>query len=199
MNKILKNPIIKNTVILTMITLISGLLLGLVYEVTKNPIAFAKEKAKQEAYKEVFADAESFEALENFEEYIVEANVINEVVVAHAGAEKMGYVITVTNNEAYGGSLTITMGIRNDGTTNGISFLTLAETAGLGMKAKESEFKNQYADKNVDSFEVTKTGAANDNQIDAISGATITSKSVTSAVNAGITYFEEVLGGTANE
>ena len=43
------NKIIKNTIILTVITLVSGLLLGLVYEITKEPIANAQEQAKREA------------------------------------------------------------------------------------------------------------------------------------------------------
>ena len=56
-----KNTILKDALILTVITLIAGGLLGLVYEVTKKPIANQQEKAKQEAYKAVFEDADSFE------------------------------------------------------------------------------------------------------------------------------------------
>lgn len=56
-----KNTILKDTLILTVITLISGLLLGLVYQITIDPIAEQKEKEKQEAYMAVFADADSFE------------------------------------------------------------------------------------------------------------------------------------------
>lgn len=54
----------KNTGILLAITLIAGLLLGLVYQVTKAPIAEQEAKAKQEACQEVFADAATFEAVE---------------------------------------------------------------------------------------------------------------------------------------
>ena len=59
-----KNPIIKNALILTIITLIAGLGLGFVYEITKNPIAQAQEKAKKEAWQAVFTDvdANAFEA-----------------------------------------------------------------------------------------------------------------------------------------
>ena len=53
-----KNTILKDTLILTVITLISGLLLGLVYQITIDPIAEQKEKEKQEAYMAVFADAD---------------------------------------------------------------------------------------------------------------------------------------------
>lgn len=58
------NKILKNTLILTAITLVSGLLLGIVYEITKDPIAASQEKAKQEAYQQVIAEADSFEAVE---------------------------------------------------------------------------------------------------------------------------------------
>ena len=56
-----KSTILKDTLILTAITLISGLLLGLVYQITKDPIAQQKETKKQEAYMAVFSDADSFE------------------------------------------------------------------------------------------------------------------------------------------
>ena len=58
------------------------------------------------------------------------------------------------------------------------------------MKAKEDSFSSQFAGKQVESFEVTKTGATSDNQIDAISGATITSRAVTGAVNVALAYYQ---------
>ncbi len=58
-----KKSMIKDALILFAITLAAGLLLGFVYDVTKEPIAEQKAKAKAEACKNVFAEAESFEAL----------------------------------------------------------------------------------------------------------------------------------------
>ena len=107
----------------------------------------------------------------------------------------MGYVFLVTSNEAYGGSLQLAMGITTDGTVNGISFLSLSETAGLGMEADKDTFKEQFAGKKVDEFKYTKSGAAADNEIDALSGATITTNAVTNAVNSGISYFKSIEGG----
>ena len=63
--------IIKNTLILTAITLVAGVLLGLVYEITKEPIALAKEAAKKEAYQQVMSDADAFEGLELIEEKVL--------------------------------------------------------------------------------------------------------------------------------
>ena len=103
-------------------------------------------------------------------------------------------MINVTSHEGYGGDITVSMGIDNEGTVKGIELLKISETAGLGMKAKEPAFKDQFKDKNVTQFAYTKTGASSDFEIDAISGATITTKAVTNAVNAGIEYYA-VLGG----
>ena len=200
-----KNTILKDALILTVITLIAGGLLGLVYEVTKKPIANQQEKAKQEEYKAVFEDADSFEVCVEAEdadlaaalkEQGFEAQKINEIMEAKdASGETLGYAVNVTTSEGYGGDITFSMGVQLDGTLNGISILSISETAGLGMNATKDEFKNQFSDKNAESFEVTKAGASADNEINAISGATITSKAVTGGVNAGICAFNYVKEG----
>ena len=87
------------------------------------------------------------------------------------------------------------MGIQKDGTLNGISILSISETAGLGMKA-ESVLKPQFENKKVANFTYTKSGSTMDSQIDAISGATITTNAVTTAVNAGLYVFQTQLGGS---
>lgn len=199
----------KNTGIMVAITLIAGLLLGIVYQVTKEPIALQEAKAKQEACQEVFADFAdaSFEAVEvaavdegawNSAGYGQET--IDEVMVAKdSTGETLGYVVTVTTKEGYGGDIRFSVGVRMDGTVNGISILSISETAGLGMRAEEV-LKPQFANKNVEKFEYTKNGAAAENQVDAISGATITTNAVTNGVNAGLYYFQTQLkGGSGNE
>lgn len=202
------SKMMKDTAILLVITLISGLLLGLVYQITKEPIAVQKEKAKQEACQEVFQAADSFEEVEvkqpdaaAWMDAGFAQETIDEVMAAKdAAGEIIGYVITVTTKEGYGGDIRFTVGIANDGTVNGISILEIAETAGLGMRAGEV-LSPQFANKNVESFEYVKSGAAADNQVDAISGATITTNAVVNGVNAGIYYFrtEMMLGGSGNE
>lgn len=201
------NKIIKNTVILTIITLVSGIALGAVYQVTKAPIAEAQEQAKQEAYKQVFSDADSFEAVKVDEQEAAEAvkaagvddgAVIDEAVEAKKGSETIGYVITATDPNGYGGNIQVSVGIQNDGTVNGIALLSISETAGLGMKATEPSFYEQYSGKQTDHFYVSKDGGEGE-KIDAISGATITTRAVTGAVNASLGYFQNVLGGSADE
>ena len=71
---------------------------------------------------------------------------------------------------------------------NGIEILSISETAGLGRKADTDDFKNQFSNKNVAQFNYTKSGAAAEYEIDAISGATITTNAMVNAVNAGLSY-----------
>ena len=202
------NKIIKNTLILTAITVVSGLLLGVVYNVTKEPIAQAQENTKQAAYRAVLADASSFETLDFDAESTLSlltengytSDTITEVAEGKDNSgETIGYVISVQSSEAYDGTLDLSVGIATDGTVKGVEMLSISETAGLGMKADEAEFKDQYKDKNVENFTVTKTGEDGDNMIDAISGATITSNAVTNAVNSALVYYQNELGGEVNE
>ena len=193
---------IKDAVILFVITLVAGFLLGFVYDVTKEPIAEQKAKAKIEASKNVFADAQDFIAYEGFDAEAAKAVVnnagisgadIDEVMKAvDASGNILGYVVTVTDHNGYGGDIQFSMGVTIDGTLNGISLLSIAETAGLGMKA-EDVLVPQFADKQTDSFSFTKTGATMESEIDAITGATVTTEAVTNAVNTGLYYFRSVL------
>ncbi len=192
----MSNESVKNTIVLTLITLVAGLLLGLVYEVTKEPIAKEQQRAKEEAYKNVFMDADSFEEVEMDSNQVKKElkdngfNVtIDEIMKVYDDSKNvLGYVLTVTDHEGYGGDIRFAMGVRSDGTLNGISFLSLSETAGLGMKASEDGFRKQFSDKKVEAFVYTKNGATAEEEIDAISGATITTNAVVNGVNAGLYY-----------
>ena len=197
------NKIVKNTLILTLITVIAGFLLGAVYEITKDPIAQAQEKTKKEAWQAVFSDVK----LDDFKAEDVDQKAANKAVkdmgtnatvdeVCTAGDE--GYVITTTDKDGFGGNIQITVGIKKDGTINGVSILSISETAGLGMKAKDDpSWGKQFAGKKVEAFSVVKdgSGSGDDAKIDAISGATITSKAVTGAMNSCLAYFQSLEGG----
>ena len=193
------NKILKNTLILTAITLIAGLGLGLVHEITLNPIAQAQEKAKKEAWQAVFPDAK----LDEFKETDVDQKAakqaisdlgVNATIDEVCTVGDTGYVITTTDKDGYGGDIQVSVGIQSDGTVTGVSFLSISETAGLGMKAKEPTFKDQFNGMKAQKLEVTKTDATADNQVQAISGATYTSKAVTGATNAAIYFVENCVG-----
>ena len=188
------NKIIKNTVILTLNTLIAGICLGAVYEITKEPIAQAQDAAKKEAWQQVFPDAD----VNDFELVDVDQKAADKAIkdlgvkatideVCTVGEE--GYVVTATDKEGYGGDIKITVGITADGTINGISILSISETAGLGMRATEPAFYEQYQGKQAEKFVVSKDGGDGE-PIDALSGATITSRAVTGAVNAALGYYQ---------
>ena len=202
------NKIVKDTLSITVITLVAGLALGIVQDITAGPIARQAELAKQEAYKAVFQDATSFEEylpdetkqavdlVTYLDENGYSAQTIDEIMEAlDDSGEILGYAFTVTTSEGYGGDIQFAMGVQNDGTLNGISILSISETAGLGMKADTDEFKDQFKNKQVEKFQYTKSGATADDEIDAISGATITTNAMTNGVNAGICAFHYVEGG----
>ena len=196
--------LVHDALILTAFTLVLGFLLGLVYEITKQPIADANAAAAQEAYKAVFADADSFEALDGFDKNAATEEVIaagyedsiDDVQVAKdASGSEIGYVVTVTAKDGSQSTITFSVGIQNDGTVNGYSVTSISETPGLGMKVEDEDFYSQFQGKLVDTFSVVKNTPAADNEIEAISGATISSRAVTNGVNAALTYFRSELGG----
>ena len=180
------NKIVKNTLILTLITVIAGFLLG--------AIAQSQETAKKEAWQAVFSDVklDDFKA-EDVDQKAADKAVkdmgVNATIDEVCTAGDAGYVITTTDKDGFGGNIQITVGIKKDGTINGVSILSISETAGLGMKATEPSFYNQYVNKQADKFVVSKDGGDGE-QIDALSGATITSRAVTGAVNAALGYYQ---------
>lgn len=196
--------LVRDAAILLVITLFSGLILGFVFQITKEPIALAEEKAAKKAYSEVFPSALEFELTEELpldslsgDSAWLEAgyegvSVENVLRALDKDGTLLGYVLTVTSHEGYGGDITFTVGIANDGTLNGISILNISETAGLGMKAEEV-LVPQFSNKKVSVFTYTKSGAVSDDQIDAISGATITTKAVINAVNGAVSAFAQDL------
>lgn len=201
------NKIVKDTLAITLITFVSGLALGVVQDITADPIAKQQALAKEQAYQAVFAEADSFgqivlddAKMEELNAFLADngytAQRIDEIMGARDSAgEEIGYAFTITTSEGYGGDIQFAMGVQDDGTVKGISILSISETAGLGMKADTDDFKDQFKDKNVESFVYTKNGASADNEIDALSGATITTNAMTNGVNAGLCAFEYAKGG----
>ena len=81
----------------------------------------------------------------------------------------------------------------------GVEILSINETVGLGMNAKNESFRLQYLNKKVDSFVITKTGKEKDNEIDSLSSATITSKAVTNGVNGALDFYDLLKGDGQHE
>ncbi len=193
---------IKNAFILFAITMVAGILLGLVYQVTKEPIAYQEKLAQDKANQSVFAAASTFEdatvddveaAAATFDYPGVTIKSVKKALDASGAG--LGYVIQV-KSKGYGDFIDYTVGITNDGNINGISIISIAETPGLGMNAGKV-IVPQFVDKVATVFGVAKNGQLADanTQIEAISGATITSRAVTNGVNAAVVYFDNYLKG----
>lgn len=108
-----------------------------------------------------------------------------------ASGDTIGYVFK-TSAKGYGGDIDLMVGIDTSGKVTGVSILSISETAGLGMNAKNESFINQYTGKS-GTIGVSKNGAS-DTEIQALTGATITSKAVTSAVNTVLSLYSQIGG-----
>lgn len=184
---------LKLGIVLLIITSIAGLCLGGVYQITKEPIRQQTIKKNNEAMQAVLPTAEAF-AVKEVD--IEDGSLVTEVNEGKKGDDVQGYAIKVTN-DGYGGKIKLMVGISKDGVLQGMTILEHTETPGLGANATKDEFKDQFKEKSVETdLEVTKSGAAADNEIEALTGATITSNYVTQAVNSAIeVYNTELKGG----
>ena len=194
----IKNEIVRNTVIMTVISLISGVLLGTVYQVTAEPIKQQKIKTQNEAYQSVMKDASEFTEINGFssddaQKILNDAGFVkdsvNECVVAKDDDGKiLGYVINVEAGGGYGGNISFSMGVDASGKITGISITDISETPGLGMKAKtDPSFLSQFIGNN-------KTEYTLRSDVNAITSATFTSKAMTNGINAGLAYFRSIGG-----
>ncbi|MCD7826634.1 MAG: RnfABCDGE type electron transport complex subunit G [Clostridiaceae bacterium] len=203
-----ENTLVHDTICLFLITLIAGICLGGVNKLTESKIKEQEEIAKNEAYEQVYegadfkSDKEINKKLKAFQKKLAAGTVqtasgedlsdveISEVLVADKG----GYVATVSG-KGYGGAVKLAVAIDSDGSIIGIRVTDCSnETPGLGQnssKGQDSEedlkdsFIGQYLGRNTsDEVSVDKDGG----DIEAISGATITSRAVTRAVN-GVLLF----------
>lgn len=178
--------IFKLGLVLFVITAVTGLILGGVYTMTLEPIRIAKEREKTEAMAETLPGATQFESIG----IVGSPELIKEINEGKSGGELVGYNYTVTP-KGYSGLMEIIVGISKDGKLMAVKILSHTETPGLGAKATDEAFIGQFRNKNVRSLTVTKTAAASDSDIQAISGATITSTAVTRGVNAALAYYNE--------
>lgn len=169
--------IIKLTVVLFLICAVVAAVLGEVNAVTIGPITTRQKEKTESAYKAVLPEGDSFTELDP-SAYAAFKATIDKISAADNGA---GHVVETTFSGAQG-SITMAVGVDRDGKCAGISIIKHSETSGLGeVAASASErgvnFRNSF---------VGKDESITINDIDAITGATITSKAVTGAVATAI-------------
>ncbi len=157
-------------VTLVIIAIVVGGLMSYFNNLTAPIIEDNNFKALNESLSEIIS-AESYKA-------VVDGDTT--IYLAYNGDEKAGILVSCVE-QGYGGALKVLTGIDNNGNIVGVEILESSETAGLGANASNPSFKNQYTGKSGE-IGVSKTSAS-DTEIKAITGATITSKAVTSAVN----------------
>ncbi|MDI3508142.1 MAG: H+/Na+-translocating ferredoxin:NAD+ oxidoreductase subunit [Clostridiales bacterium] len=180
---------------LLLITAVAALALGVVNAITREPIKAQIEKMDAQGRIAVFSEDTEFIELDADKIKAMSADyaMVSQAFQAKEGGQVSGYAIK-TMPSGYGGAIELTVGISTDGTLTGIYVGNNSETPGLGAKASEPKFKDQFKGKKVDTpLEVIKSGQANDNQVQAISGATITSRAVTEGVNTAMKLYSEVL------
>lgn len=208
-----QNTLIHDTICLFLITLIAGILLGGIYQITKKPIDKQNEKTKQEAYAAVYDGAE-FESdndvndkLEAFQKDLTAGKIkaesgqdisdviVSEVMKAKVGGKDAGYVVTCSG-KGYGGNVQIALGIDDKGTIKGIKIMDCTnETPGLGQNSSNEEWNKQYLGATTEQeLSVVKDGSGDvkNNTINAISGATITSSAVTRAVDGTLLFVKSL-------
>ena len=153
-----KSTIIHDTICLFVITLVAGILLGGVYQITKGIIADREEQAKVEAYAAVYPgsefseDADINKKLEDFQKELAAGSVtsqgegaLSDVEIQEVWkADQGGYVMTCSG-KGYGGAVKLALGIDGEGKVIGIQITDCTnETPGLGQNSSNEEWNKQY-------------------------------------------------------
>ncbi len=178
----MKKELIKLSGILCAITLVAALLLAFVNNLTEERILVAAEEAAKDAM-ETIIPADNHELVEGKDN----------VYKAIKDSEVIGYCVTVSVS-GFGGPVEMMVGIGNDGTVKGIDVLSHSETAGLGAKADTDVFKNRFRGKSPE-LTVVKVPTENNSEVQAITGATVTSKAVAYGVAKAYAIVNEIEGG----
>ena len=173
--------ILKLTFVLLVITVVVAGLLGLVNHLTEDKIAENTAKKAEEAMQSVLP-AESYDPIE-----LSEKNTADGITEAYAC--EGGYVVRVSATGGFGGNIDMMVGIDENGCVLGISVVSHSETASLGANCTRTDWQAQFIGAN-ETLSVSKDGGT----IDALTGATVTSRAVTNGVNTAIAFVKEVQG-----
>jgi electron transport complex protein RnfG len=188
--------IILMTIKLLAIVLVAAALLGVVNSVTKEPIAQRMKEEAREARLSVFPEAADFAIKYKKDEIPAEYSIINEVYDAlDEDNNVIGATFSITT-KGYSSGLNLTVGIGADGVIKGIAVGSNEETPGFGKKAEEPWFSGRFIGKPYDQpLTVAKNSSPGEYEVEAISGATITSKGILGAVNTAAAFYMQMTGG----
>lgn len=162
---------------------ISGIVIAAVYYVTAPVAAEKAEQMKQESMRELVADAETFVPVPGREGWFE----------ARRGGGAAAYIIP-SETKGYGGTIKMLVAVTAEGKVIDYSILEHNETPGLGDNAQKPKFRNQFKDKTADHLTVVKD-PSNQADIQAMTGATISSRAVTLAVKQAVEAVTAFKGG----
>ncbi len=190
--------LIKPAISLFIICLITTFCLAFVNSITKDTIIERELSDAEEKRKLVLDDADSFKILDG-EADKDESGLIDEVYAAYSGEELVGYVFN-SSPKGYGGEIAVTVGVSSENIITGVQIGNNSETPGLGSKTANKEFTEQFQSKDISGdIVVVKRPVSKDNEIQAVSGATISTNAVTKAVEASAGLAEKLLDGGDNK
>ena len=210
-----KSSMIKDAVILCLITLVLGAVLAGVYAVTKGPIDAAQAKANNEACSAVVSNGDSVkdsdeELVKKAVEFlgshdlsgteVKEGDTLSnyiEISEVHP-TEQGGSVYLADATKGYGGKISFALGVDETGAITGIAITSQSETAGLGANCENESWQAGFTGKVLPdnrSDEMYRKNGESESQIQALSGATVTSRAITRAVKAILFYNETVKEG----
>ena len=202
------------SILILIITLIVALLLSVCVSFLLRGKAEANEDKKRDAaFREVFPDAVSFgDAVYNdsyLKRYLEDSGfsesrvfVENVSLARDEHQNAKGIVVTLNAFKKYGGMISMLVGVRNDGTVNGYSILSISEAKDLDTLVKEPLFSSQFSGKKADTFLLVREDASEPGEIVEASGAEDASQAVVLGVNTAVrtvSFIDEVYGGLLNE
>ena len=178
------NEITKLGLKLLLITSVAAFILGITNDVTQVIIQERALAETKEALVALLPDADDFNVIEDGE--VLDRDLVLEAYEGVKNDEVVGYTVRV-NPQGYGGAVEMLIGVSADGSITGIKIGTHSETPGLGSKIADASFIDQFIDQTVEEdFAISQN-------VEAISGATISSTAVVKGVNAVGNLFQEVL------
>ncbi|MGN1318627.1 MAG: RnfABCDGE type electron transport complex subunit G [Lachnospirales bacterium] len=171
--------IVKPAAVLLIICVVAAGLLGFVNQITQAPIAKQEAEATEKSMKEVLPDAASFGDTQE----VNEGNITTVTPSLDESGNTTGYAVAI-ETKGFSAGLKLMFGVSTDGTITGLSVVDCSnETPGLGANAANESFKSQFKDAS-GKVAVTKDGG----NIEALTGATITSRAVANAATEAIDY-----------
>lgn len=165
---------------LLIITFVASAALAGVYNLTKEPIAYATQLKTENAIRQVLPPFDRFERFA-----IMPSDGPDSLILfrGYKGDSVVGTAIQTYSYKGFSGYIGIIVGFNKDGSINDIAVLEHKETPGLGTKMVEPKFKDQFKNLNISQLTDQKVRVTKDQgTIEAITAATISSRAFCDAV-----------------